>query len=250
MRNYFRSALRRLGYDLVRLLPPEATLPPDLSPEETRIWLDASRYTMTGVDRAVSLMRAVGHVVHHQVAGDIVECGVWKGGSMMMVAYMLRHLGDTRRDLFLFDTFEGMPPPSDKDARYDGAGAARLLEGAADDSWLLARAGLDAVRANLASTGYPAERMHYVQGKVEDTIPQQAPARIALLRLDTDWYESTKHELTHLYPRLATGGILIIDDYGHWRGARQAADEYFAGHAPAPFLHRIDYTARLLVKTS
>jgi hypothetical protein len=98
------------------------------------------------------------------------------------------------------------------------------------------------------ATGYPAERVHLVRGPVEETLPAAAPERLALLRLDTDWYASTRHELEHLYPRLVDGGVLIVDDYGHWQGARQAVDEYFAGTAPPPLLHRIDYTARIGVK--
>jgi hypothetical protein len=92
--------------------------------------------------------------------------------------------------------------------------------------------------------------MFFIKGKVEETIPEQAPAQIALLRLDTDWYESTYHELVHLYPRLSPGGILIIDDYGHWAGARKAVDEYFAEHRLNLFLHRIDYTGRICIKTA
>ena len=109
-------------------------------------------------------------------------------------------------------------------------------------------AGLDDVRANLLGTGYPPERIHFVQGKVEDTLPATLPERVALLRLDTDWYESTAHELKHLYPLLQPHGVLIIDDYGHWQGARRAVDEYFAGSSAAHYLHRVDYTARMLIK--
>lgn len=85
---------------------------------------------------------------------------------------------------------------------------------------------------------------------MERTIPAGAPGEIAILRLDTDWYESTRHELEHLYPRLSPGGILIIDDYGHWRGSRKATDEYIEKHAAALFLGRIDYTGRIAVKTA
>ena len=88
-----------------------------------------------------------------------------------------------------------------------------------------------------------------VAGKVEDTIPKHLPGQMSVLRLDTDWYESTKHELTYLYPLLAPYGVLIIDDYGHWQGARKAVDEYFQSQAGTHFLHRIDYTGRLLVKS-
>ena len=92
------------------------------------------------------------------------------------------------------------------------------------------------------------KRVHLIKGMVEQTIPHDAPDQIALLRLDTDWYESTAHELKHLYPRLANRGIMIIDDYGHWQGARMAVDEFIQAQDFKPFLHRIDYTGRLIVK--
>jgi hypothetical protein len=88
-------------------------------------------------------------------------------------------------------------------------------------------------------------RIHFHTGMVEDTIPRLAPERIAILRLDTDWYVSTKHELEWLWPRLSSGGVLIIDDYGHFTGARKAVDEFFGGQT---FLFRIDYTGRLVTK--
>jgi predicted O-methyltransferase YrrM len=116
------------------------------------------------------------------------------------------------------------------------------------DSALLAYSTLAEVQANMARTGFPAERTRFVQGDVGQTIPGEAPERIALLRLDTDWYESTRHELEHLYPRLQPGGVLIVDDYGHWAGAREAVDEYFAQHGIAILLNRIDYTGRIAVK--
>jgi hypothetical protein len=96
--------------------------------------------------------------------------------------------------------------------------------------------------------GYPEERIHFVPGRVEETLPQNAPKDIALLRLDTDWYASTKHELQHLYPRLVPGGVLIVDDYGYWQGARQAVDEYLSENGLALLLNRIDHTARIAVK--
>jgi O-methyltransferase len=104
------------------------------------------------------------------------------------------------------------------------------------------------VRGAVLSTGYPDERVHLVEGRVEETLPGGAPAEIALLRLDTDWYESTKHELEHLYPRLSPGGVLILDDYGHYEGARRAVDEYFEAEGGRPLLSRIDYTGRIGVK--
>ena len=105
------------------------------------------------------------------------------------------------------------------------------------------------MQANIRSTGYPEQRVHFIKGPVEQTIPVHPPVpAIALLRLDTDWYESTKHELEHLFPLLVRGGIMILDDYGHWQGARQAVDEYLERLPHSYYLHRIDYTGRLLVK--
>ena len=114
-----------------------------------------------------------------------------------------------------------------------------------DNPW--AYAPLEKVRAALASTDYDPNAIHFVRGAVEATIPGTVPGPIALLRLDTDWYASTKHELEHLYPLLSPGGVLLIDDYGHHAGARQATDEYFAAHPPI-LLARIDYTGRMGVR--
>jgi hypothetical protein len=100
----------------------------------------------------------------------------------------------------------------------------------------------------MGSTAYPGSHIHYVKGRVEDTIPKHAPQAIALLRLDTDWYESTRHELEHLFPRLVRGGVLILDDYGHWKGAKEAVDEYFAKLGRSPLLQRLDYSGRLAIK--
>jgi hypothetical protein len=107
---------------------------------------------------------------------------------------------------------------------------------------------LEEVKRNLYSTGYPKDKLHFIEGKVENTIPGFSPEEIALLRLDTDWYESTKHELVHLYPRLVQNGILIVDDYGHWKGSAKAVDEYIKEKNLCVYLNRIDYSGRLAVK--
>ena len=203
---------------------------------------------MTSVERMYALWQATRHVIERGIEGDIVECGVFRGGSMMAAATMLKTLGDTSRRLFLYDTFEGMPEPSDRDKNLQGASARAVLDADERGTGNWCYAGLDEVRSNLRSTGYPEANVVYVQGRVEETIPAQAPERIALLRLDTDWYESTRHELQHLYPRLSGNGIMIIDDYGHWRGARGAVDEFLAATKTPLFLQRIDYTGRLVVK--
>jgi O-methyltransferase len=206
---------------------------------------------MTTPEALLALADSVRHLVSCEVPGAVVECGVWRGGSMLAVARTLQEVGQTNRELYLFDTFEGMTSPSAEDVHWSGPSAASLLanEPNSDTSTLWARATLDQVRTVMESSSYPSSRVHLIKGRVEDTVPDRAPGEIALLRLDTDWYASTKHELVHLYPRLAPNGILIVDDYGCWRGARQATDEYFSEHVPAPLLVRIDESGvRLAVK--
>jgi hypothetical protein len=248
MKKIVKAALARSGWELGRTADRVQGVLADLPEADRALIARVDPFTMTSLERRASLLGAVDHIVKHRIAGDIVECGVWRGGSMMLVALALMARGDTSRHLYLFDTFEGMSEPTAEDKALSGESAEAQLARTGRDHPLWAVASLEDVKANIASTGYPAEKIHYVKGKVEDTIPQTIPQRIALLRLDTDWYESTRHELNHLYPLLSRHGLLIIDDYGHWQGARQAVDEYFAGSAQPVFLHRVDYTARLLVK--
>ena len=226
--------------------PPE--FPPDFDEHDIAEHRAVKQYTMTSPERILALRNGVRHIVAAGIEGDIVECGVWRGGSMLAVARTLLDVGDTSRNLYLFDTFEGMSEPTEDDRMYSGQAAAELLEGHDREERVWAYAPLEGVRELLTHAGYPNGKLHFVKGKVEHTIPEAAPARIALLRLDTDWYESTRHVLVHLYPRLARHGVLIVDDYGHWEGARKAVDEYFADSAEPVFLHRVDYTARLVVK--
>jgi hypothetical protein len=205
---------------------------------------------MTSPERLFSLIEAIRYLSRARIPGSFVECGVWRGGSMMAAALTLLENSDSQRDLYLFDTFEGMSTPTDADVSIDGKSAGALLQSprstAADSAWCYAT--LPDVQAALSSTSYPAQRLHFIPGRVEDTLPRQAPQSIALLRLDTDWYESTRHELEHLYPRLVPGGVLIIDDYGHWAGCRKAVDEYFAAKGILILLNRVDYTGRIAVK--
>ena len=248
MKQILKSALARAGLELARTADRQSAALADLTPADRELIARGEPFTMTSLDRRASLLGAIDHVVRHGIAGDIVECGVWRGGSMMLAALALMARGETSRNLWLYDTFEGMSEPTAADRDPYGESAAARLARTPRGTGVWCEAGLADVRANLESTGYPKERIHFVEGKVEQTIPATLPARIALLRLDTDWYESTQHELAHLYPLLARHGVLVIDDYGHWQGARQAVDEYFAARAEPVFLHRVDYTARLVVK--
>ena len=238
-----RRFFARFGYDIVRR--------DQFAPEERDLMNAVQPFTGTSIQRVIALADAVKYITQAKIQGDIVECGVWRGGSMMVVAKTLVALGDTSRDLYLFDTFEGMTAPTDKDVMFDGTPAAQLLaetekkEGGGN-YWCVAS--IEDVRRNMESTGYPMAKVHLVKGRVEDTIPAQGPNKIALLRLDTDWYESTKHELDHYYPRLSQNGVLIIDDYGHWQGSRRAVDEFFGTLPFRPLMSRIDYSGRMLLK--
>jgi O-methyltransferase len=186
----------------------------------------ARPYTMTGREKQYALYLATRHVVRYDIPGAIVECGVWRGGSMHVVARTLLAIGDTSRELYLFDTFDGMTPPTDKDVTYGGKPVADLLSSRPRTARIWAVASLEDVQQGFEAIPYPREKIHFVQGPVESTLPEQAPDQIAILRLDTDWYESTRHELVTLYDRLSPGGALIIDDYGSYQGARAAIEEF------------------------
>jgi len=247
-----RAFVRRCGFDLVRLQGEEdAQLPGDIDSRAAETIRRVRAYTMTSPERLFALIQAVRHVCAASIPGDIVECGVWRGGSMMAVARTLLECGDSTRNLYLFDTFEGMSVPTSRDVAIDGQTADALLgsQDKGDPKSVWCYASLDDVKLAMLGTGYDGTSMHFVKGKVEDSIPNHSPESIAILRLDTDWYESTRHEMEHLFPRLVRGGVLIVDDYGHWSGCRQAIDEYLQERKVSLLLNRIDYTGRIAVKS-
>jgi O-methyltransferase len=248
-----KQAIKRLawnaGFEITRRDPnPPPDLIIDLSPEDRKTVATVRPFTMTSVERIAALLDATRHISLNKVPGAIVECGVWRGGSTMAALLTLKSLSDTSRDIYLYDTFEGMSPPTEKDVSCEGFTAAEQLGKTPRGTGLWCYASLEDVKANVFSTGYPESRIRFVRGKVEETIPATLPGPIALLRLDTDWYESTRHELEHLFPLLDPKGVLIIDDYGHWAGSRTAVDEFFKARRGQYFFHRIDYSGRLIVR--
>jgi hypothetical protein len=249
-----KSAARRLarGLGLAHEPPPPPPPPPPV-PELSEFDLETLRlvqpYTMTSPQRVSAVIKSVHYLSRHKIEGDIVECGVWKGGSMMAAARTLLSEKSSDRRLYLYDTFDGMSAPTSADKDLKGVQAESLLrteDRATSHIW--AYAPIDEVRKAISLAGYDERLVTFVQGKVEDTIPGTIPDRIALLRLDTDWYESTRHELVHLFPRLVRGGVMIIDDYGHWLGARKAVDEYLSENNIRMLLNVSDYTGRIGVK--
>jgi O-methyltransferase len=249
MENDLIDAIRnRLATLASRVYAPPARS--DFDPETTATVRAVREFTATSPERIYAACEAIRYVSRCDVPGDIVECGVWRGGMVMAMLRTLLEQNDTARDVYLYDTFAGMSPPTERDETFKGASAASLMSRSdpKDPNSVWCTASLQDVRQNVASVGYDPARIHFVEGKIEETLPGTIPERIAVLRLDTDWYASTKHELNHLYPRLTSGGVLIIDDYGHWKGAREAVDEYVTEHALKIMLGRTDYTGRIAVK--
>jgi hypothetical protein len=224
------------------------------NPKFAQLWEKVVSYTMTSVERGFALWTAVNAIIDSGVPGAFVECGVWKGGSSMLIALTLLQRGIKNREIFLFDTFEGMTEPGEQDIDIHGNHASDLMAGKAGAELaelVKASAGMEGVRSAIASTGYDMRLVRLIKGDVKNTLPRVQTLRICLLRLDTDFYDSTLAELRYLYPRLAKGGALIVDDYGHWRGARQAVADYFAEPTTGfsqPILWAVDYTGVCGVK--
>ncbi len=251
VRKVLNKVLRPAGYELGRSRD-NPKYPGDFTPGDVEI-IEASRHcTMAKtVDKIFPIINAVRYITQRALPGSIVECGVWRGGMMMAAARTLLELGDRTRDIYLFDTFEGMVEPTEKDTDIRGKKAMTRFQEAERTStggvdWCYAS--IEEVTRNLQSTGYAKDKLHFIKGRVEDTLPAQAPGQIAILRLDTDWYSSSKHEMEHLFPRLVSGGVLILDDYGYWKGCREATDEYFAAHKVQMHLVRVDEACRVGVK--
>jgi hypothetical protein len=246
------STARRFGLVVSRVGSGQNRLPVEATSEQARTIASLRPYTMTSAERLWSLMNAVRYVVDEGLPGDFAECGVWRGGSIMAMAIQLKELGVTDRRIWLYDTFAGMTAPTEKDVEAGtGTSAADMLRttevGDGNNVWCVA--GRADVEANVRTTGYPMEQFTFVEGDVAVTLREQVPDTISLLRLDTDWYESTRIGLEVLFPRLVVGGVCILDDYGHWQGARTAVDEYFEAAGYRPFMHPIDYSGRLFIKT-
>lgn len=214
-----------------------------------KIYDKSKKFTMTSKERMYALYKSVEYVIKNNIPGDFVECGVWRGGSTMLIAYTLIELNVTNRAIYLYDTFEGMAQPTEFDygiANKQNRASEKWKKKQKNEINKWCYASLSEVENNMALTKYPLGNIVFIKGKVEESIPEIMPAKISILRLDTDWYESTKHELIHLFPILMNKGVLIIDDYGYWAGAKKAVDEYFT--KGQVLLNRIDSTGRIGIK--
>lgn len=250
IKRLIQNTFKAFGYAVARLPSRGDRLSiPEVTPNDVQLMRGVDNFTMTSMANRWALVQAIRYLNAARIEGDIVECGVWRGGSMIL-AKLVQAQAPMVRKFILFDTFAGMTMPQPIDLSYNPHESAlrQYMEGirATHNEW--AYSSLEEVISNFRSFGALDENVFFRPGLIEKTLrePGNVPERIALLRLDTDWYASTKIELEVLYPRLSIGGILMVDDYGHWKGARQAVDEYFAD-APQ-YLMPVDYSCRVLVK--
>lgn len=242
--------LQKIGLQVTKV-PTDLPLPFDMNKEFTEIFVKSKPYTRTNKEKMYEMYLAARYIVEGKVLGDIVECGVFKGGSAMVGALTLLREKDIERKFYLYDTYRGMPEPTERDIRLKRGHSIRPQweenQRSGYNAWCYAT--LPEVKKNMYSTGYPKTNLIFIEGLVEDTIPKMMPDKISLLRLDMDLYEPTKHVLPHLFPRLVRGGVLLLDDYGDFKGEKDAVDEYFRKNNIHMLLHRIDTSGRIGIKT-
>lgn len=253
LKKIIKNSLKIAGLEIRRTRPIffDAPMPVELSPTEREIveYIINERLTMVSKERLYTTVMACKHALERDIEGDFVECGVWRGGNAMAAAEVFK-LYKSDKSVWLFDTFLGMTAPTESDVRAsDGESAQKQYiskQKETHNEWCFAS--IDDVRRNFMNRGLTSN-INFIQGDVCKTLNMRIlPNKISVLRLDTDWYESTKIELEVLYPKLSIGGCLIIDDYGHWSGSQKATDEYFEKNKNRPFLQYTDSTGRVGVK--
>ena len=208
----------------------------------------SSKFSMTGKKRMYALYQAVSNSQINKLDGDFVECGVWRGGNILFLK-LLNDYFDLNKNIYAFDTFDGMTEPSDLDINYKGHSAIKAMKNnrkSEKDMNIHCYSSIEMVKKNIMKHS-DLDKISFVKGPVEKTLlnEKNLPKKICVLRLDTDFYSSTKIELEILFPKLVHGGVLIIDDYGYWQGAKKAVDEYFDNKY---WLHIVDQTCRYLIK--
>lgn len=225
-----------------------------IDPRAAEIITNVQFRTMTSEISLFNLILATRYIIENNILGDIVECGVWRAGSMMAVAHTLVDQGNSNRRLYLYDTYEGMTGPTEKDRKFNGESAETLLgsfsslEGKEYAEGVIAYASLTDVQIGMSETKYNLNNIFYIKGDVCETLQEAKHSQIAILRLDTDWYESTLAELEALWPYISSGGVLILDDYDYWNGARLAVDEFFEKFPKKPFMAKLGGGGRLIIK--
>lgn len=253
-KNLLKKFLFLAGFSLNRI-GSNSNKPVELNEEENKIidYVRAHELSMCTTLNLQQTALACKYIVVNKIPGDFVECGVYKGGNALIAAKIF-DLYEINKRVYLFDTFTGMTKPTEHDLRTSNKSSTlkKYLERRQNDHTDWHMASIEEVKENFRKIGLLKDNVVFCKGMVEDTLDQVSniPDTISFLRLDTDWYESTKKELEVLYNNLAPGGILVVDDYGQFDGARKAVDEYFKKHSPPPFLSFIDNGARIGVKVT
>ena len=256
-KNLTSKVLSRFGLKLIRLRDLQNSVLQFQETFEGSDALDACwKRSMQTRDSLYNLWEVGSYLHANQIEGDFVECGVWRGASMQLLARQIVEKNLSAKSMWLYDTFGGMTQPTQADKRIKdgrlaeelGWDASELQEDIAFMSGVHAFATLNDVKDGFIQMGLDLQNLNFIIGDVIETIPRDMPKKISLLRIDTDWYESTSHILLNLYPRVVTGGVVILDDYDYWSGARQAADEYFSSHQLHPLLLRQTGGGRVFIK--
>ncbi len=251
MKHIFRKIFNTMGYTVVRS-QQKALIDADIARDSVfmEIYESCKPFTMVSVEKSYALYLATKYIIDNKIPGDFVECGVWRGGQTMIMAQVLLRANDTSRKIYLYDTYTGMTEPDVMDVHIGNDEPASVTwskeQQVGHNDWCYAPR--QDVEKNLISTGYPAEKLVFVEGMVEDTIPSVLPEKIALLRLDTDWYASTYHEMVHAFPRLQEKGVLVVDDYGTWAGSRKAIDQYLEEQHMPLLLNKVGKSGRVAIK--
>lgn len=253
VKNLIQKTLNLAGYEIRPLPCKFQNFPLELSKSDEELirYVVDNTYSMASVQRLVNTLKSCKYVVKNNIPGDFVECGVWRGGNGIVAKKIFEALGSDKK-VWMFDTFEGMTKPSDEDVNAKTCIKAEekyhKTLGKTHSNWCYAS--IDDVKKNCKASSIKMSEVKFIQGDVCKTLiePKNLPQKIAVLRLDTDWYESTKMELEVLYPRLEKNGVLIIDDYGHWQGSRKAVDEYFSTQTYQPLFNVIDRAGRSAIK--
>jgi hypothetical protein len=217
--------------------------------EENLMMSTCTPYTLTPKIRMWSVIQSMKYIIENNVEGDIVESGVYKGGNLILCKKMLNLFNISNKKIYGYDTFEGMTEPTSNDKDIFGENPFKMWKKSQKEDyndWCYSS--IEEVKKSFEKETGNSQSLNLVKGRVEETLLKEVnlPKKISLLRLDTDWYESSKIELEVLYPRLVKGGVLIIDDYGHWEGVKKSVDDYFLDKNI--WLHYVDYGCRLLIK--
>ena len=255
-KNFVRNVARKFGYTIQLSGRP---IYADQTQFERSVAVVRGA-TMLPHERMVSLYDQVSYCDRIGLAGALVECGVWKGGAVGLMALATMAHGGSPRDLHLFDSFTDICPPDpavdgDRAIQESGGRATADAQAPQPMEGFYDSVGGHGTRADCerlieGTIGYPSAAVHYHQGWFQDTVPETAKSigPVAVLRLDGDWYASTMICLEHLYANVVEGGIVILDDYGTYDGCRRAVDEFLATRGIDVFLNRVDAGCYYFVK--